>query len=184
MDKAEAKFSNMARRMDAAMLQLLEEKPFASISVTDVCRRAGAHRTTFYSHYNNTLDLLSEIKDQTMQEFYASFEHLPREVSYKSRECLEAYLKFVENNKKLFKVFLENIQLFDCFGILMDIQHDIRGKEKNGKTKRSSAKEMRKQQYELLFIASGVTSIVSHWLETDCKESRSELTDIILDCLN
>lgn len=51
MDKAESKFTNMARRMDAAMLQLLEEKPFNAIIVTDVCKAAGAHRSTFYSHY-------------------------------------------------------------------------------------------------------------------------------------
>lgn len=178
MDKAEAKFSNMAKRMDAALLQLLEEKPFSSITVTDICKAAGAHRTTFYSHYNNTLDLLNEIKDQTMFNFYSSFEHLPQDDSYKSREYLETYLNFVEDNKKLFKVFLENIKLFDGFGMLMDIQNEM-GAQQSSKT----GKGKRKQQYELLFVASGVTSIVSYWLESGCKESRRELVEIIIDCL-
>ena len=126
MDKAESKFTNMARRMDAAMLQLLEEKPFNAITVTDVCKAADAHRSTFYSHYGNTLDLLNEVKDQTMRDFYASFEHLPHDATFADREYLDAYLEFVEEHRRLFRVFLENIKLFDGFGILMNFEDDIR----------------------------------------------------------
>ncbi len=179
MDKAESKFANMARRMDAAMLQLLEEKPFSTITVTDVCKAAGAHRSTFYSHYDNTLALLNEVKDQTMREFYASFEHLPREAALMDRGYLETYLEFVEEHKQLFKVFLENINLLDGFGILMDFEDDVR--------EMSSLKgpqEERTLRYKLLFMASGITSIVSFWLESGCTESRSKLADIILECVN
>lgn len=114
-----------------------------------------------------------------MLDFYASFVHLPQGASYRNREYLETYLKFVEANKKLFKVFLENIKLFDGFGMLMDIQKEIdaQGSNKSGKNKR-------KLQYELLFVASGITSIVTYWLETDCKESKDELIEIILKCLD
>lgn len=177
MDKAESKFANMAKRMDAALIQLLEEKPFQAITVTDVCNVAGAHRSTFYSHYDNTLDLLDEVRDQTMLEFYASFEHLPREAALKDREFLDIYLKFVEEHKQLFKVFLENINLFDGFGILMNLEKDMRDM-----VPAKSTQEERLQRYRLLFMASGITSIVSFWLETGCKESRKELADIILKC--
>ena len=179
MDKAESKFTNMAKRMDEAMIQLLEEKPFSVITVTDVCKAAGAHRSTFYSHYDNTLDLLNEVKDRTMQDFYANFEHLPREVDPKDREYLDIYLRFVEENKQLFRVFLENINLFDGFGILMNLESDI----KNLSPAKDSRQE-RTSRYKLLFMASGITSIVSFWLETGCKESRDELADIILECTN
>ena len=36
-----------------ALAQLLEEKSFQELSVTDICRRAMVHRTTFYAHFND-----------------------------------------------------------------------------------------------------------------------------------
>lgn len=177
MDKAESKFANMAKRMDAALIQLLEEKPFQTITVTDVCNAAGAHRSTFYSHYNNTLDLLNEVRSRTMQDFYASFEHLPRETAMTDRKFLDVYLKFVEEHKQLFRVFLENINLFDGFDILMKFESDMKTF-----TPTKNSKEEQLSRYRLLYMASGITSIVSHWLETGCKESRAELADIILEC--
>lgn len=177
MDKAESKFANMAKRMDAAMVQLLEEKPFQAITVTDVCNAAGAHRSTFYSHYSNTLDLLNEVRDRTMQDFYAGFEHLPREAALTDRAFLDIYLKFVEEHKQLFRVFLENINLFDGYGILMKLENDMQSIS----PAKSSQKE-RISRYKLLFTASGITSIVSFWLESGCKESREELAEIILEC--
>ena len=87
-------------------------------------------------------------------------------------------MRFVEENKQLFRVFLENINLFDGFGILMNLESDI----KNLSPAKDSRQE-RTSRYKLLFMASGITSIVSFWLETGCKESRDELADIILECM-
>ena len=41
-----------------ALAQLLEEKSFQELSVTDICRRAMVHRTTFYAHFNDKQELL------------------------------------------------------------------------------------------------------------------------------
>ena len=177
MDKAESKFANMAKRMDTAMVQLLEEKPFQAITVTDVCNAAGAHRSTFYSHYNNTLDLLNEVRERTMREFNESFQHLPREGAFEDRAYLDAYLQFVEEHKRLFKVFLENINLFDGFEILLGFENEM---QRASHVKASH--EANPSLYKLLFTASGITSIVSFWLESGCKETRSGLADIILEC--
>ena len=41
-----------------ALAQLLEEKSFQELSVTDICRRAMVHRTTFYAHFNDKQELM------------------------------------------------------------------------------------------------------------------------------
>lgn len=176
MDKAEAKFANTAKKMDAALLNLLEKKPFDTITVTDVCREAGVHRSTFYAHYTNTLDLLNEVRDATMREFYASFEHLPQVDAFENREYLDIYLKFVEDHKRLFKVFLQNISLFDGLGILEGFENDIEKMPKKTNSRKNNT-----ERYRMLFTATGITSIVSFWLESGCKESRHELAEIILE---
>lgn len=177
MDKAEAKYANTAKKMDNAMLALLEEKPFDSISVTDVCKAAHVHRSTFYSHYENTRDLLNEVKDTVMADFFANFDHLSRDDGFLTLEYLDAYLSFVEKNKLVFKVFLENLNLFDGYAILLGFEDDMHQMSpgRNNRDKRIA-------RYKLIYLATGVTSIVSYWLEGGCEESRKELINIILEC--
>lgn len=60
MNKSESKYFNTAIKMDKAFLQLLEKKDFEYISVKEICEKAGVNRSTFYLHYDNISDLLSE----------------------------------------------------------------------------------------------------------------------------
>ena len=41
-----------------ALLQLLHKKAFAQISVTEVCRKAGVSRMSFYRHFESREDVL------------------------------------------------------------------------------------------------------------------------------
>ena len=54
------------RLMKDALLELMEEKPFAKISVTEVCARADVNRSTFYAHYQDTAALLCELEDEVL----------------------------------------------------------------------------------------------------------------------
>ena len=42
----------------AALFELMEQKPFDDISVTDLCQKAMIHRTTFYNHFEDKSHLL------------------------------------------------------------------------------------------------------------------------------
>ena len=41
-----------------ALIELMAQQDFESISVKDICERAMVHRTTFYKHYEDKYDLL------------------------------------------------------------------------------------------------------------------------------
>ena len=43
--------------MCAALLQLMEEKPFNRISITEITKKAGVSRVTFYRHYTSKEDI-------------------------------------------------------------------------------------------------------------------------------
>lgn len=72
MNRSESKYFNTARRMDEALLALLEEKDFAYITVREICARAGVNRSTFYLHYENMSDLLRETVEMIDERFRAS----------------------------------------------------------------------------------------------------------------
>ena len=42
-----------------ALISLLEEMPFEEIKISDICDRALINRSTFYSHYQDKYELLS-----------------------------------------------------------------------------------------------------------------------------
>jgi AcrR family transcriptional regulator len=51
-------------RLGDAIIQLIQEKPFASITVQDVLDRAGVGRSTFYVHYTDKDDLfISDVEE-------------------------------------------------------------------------------------------------------------------------
>ena len=49
MNRSESKYFNTARRMDEALLSLLEEKDFAYITVREICARAGVNLALLYA---------------------------------------------------------------------------------------------------------------------------------------
>ena len=75
MNRSESKYFNTARKMDRALLELLEQKDFEYITIKEICALAGVNRSTFYLHYENTRDLLTEATEQMLLDFQ---EYFPR----------------------------------------------------------------------------------------------------------
>lgn len=73
------------RQLAQALAQLLEEQPFQALSVTDICRRAMVHRTTFYAHFNDKQELLVFLLADLERECIAG---LPAEPAQEPRACL------------------------------------------------------------------------------------------------
>lgn len=57
---------NVKKLLADALLELSEEKPLAKISITDIVKRAGAGRQTFYNHFQDKNDLIYWIYKQTL----------------------------------------------------------------------------------------------------------------------
>ncbi|HZU22945.1 MAG TPA: TetR/AcrR family transcriptional regulator [Terriglobales bacterium] len=56
--KTDARVLRTRDRLGDALIALLKERPFRSITVQQVLERAGVGRATFYTHYRNKNDLL------------------------------------------------------------------------------------------------------------------------------
>lgn len=41
-----------------ALMELMKEKDFENLSVSDICDKAGVHRATFYKHFNDKLEFI------------------------------------------------------------------------------------------------------------------------------
>lgn len=60
----------------SALAELIDEKGFNNISVTDLTQRADINRGTFYLHYVDKYDLLERIENEIIQEIEEETKHL------------------------------------------------------------------------------------------------------------
>ena len=69
MRKNESKYFYTAQLMNQALISLLEKKDIDFITVTEVTKKAGVNRATFYLHYDNMCELLEETIENLNKKF-------------------------------------------------------------------------------------------------------------------
>ena len=62
------------QEIQTAFIELLREKPYQSITVTDIAGKAGYARHTFYNHYETKDDLLANLIDSIFDEFFSKLD--------------------------------------------------------------------------------------------------------------
>ena len=71
-EKKEYRSAVRSRRMiNQAFLELLQEKPFEKITVTDIVKRADINRSTFYAHYPDVRGMVEVLMEQTVNRSIA-----------------------------------------------------------------------------------------------------------------
>lgn len=60
--------------LQRSLLCLMQEKPLSEITVTDLCKNARINRNTFYAHYKNLKELLTEMQEHLLRQYCASMD--------------------------------------------------------------------------------------------------------------
>lgn len=88
--------NNTKKTLAEALKLLLEKKPLAKITVSDIIRECGLNRKTFYYHFQDIRDLLKWMLNQEAIERIKSFT-----MAMKFEEGMFFLLKYVEENKHI-----------------------------------------------------------------------------------
>lgn len=166
-------------------MELMESKDFSYISVKEICEKAGVNRSTFYLHYENTSDLLSETLQYTLDSFLKYFtsdvkttlekiKSAPvEELIFVTEEYLIPYLEFIQNNRRIYRAAFEN-KIYEADkkyqGLYKHILEPILARF------HVAAEERR---YISAFYITGINGTVKEWVESGCVESVSEMARLI-----
>ena len=60
----------------SAFTELLKQKPIQSITVKELCEKAGINRGTFYAHYTDLYDLRKQMEAELMDDFQRTVDPL------------------------------------------------------------------------------------------------------------
>lgn len=101
--------------LQSALLDLLAERPFQSISVSDLTKRATLNRSTFYLHYLDKFDLLAKTTrdtfSATINETLPSAENFRleniRHLTAATCDYLETFLKACSPANKPYEPLIE-----------------------------------------------------------------------------
>ena len=190
MNKNENKYFNTAVKMDKALLLLLGKKDFEDITIKEICETAEVNRSTFYLHYDNTLDLLRETTDYVIDNFLSYFSVDTQNITFEFESCkiedlnfftpeyLRPYLTFIKENQSLFKTSLKHFKTMNFEGVynrlIKYIFHPV--------FERFSFPE-KDRIYIIKFYLTGVTAITMEWLDNNCTDEINDIIRIIINCV-
>ena len=185
MNKNENKYFNTAKKMNDALIKLLETKDYEYITIKEICRIASVNRSTFYLHYENMNDLLEETIRSLISSFNSHFKSKENENTIIFKDSLEdlllindenliPYLNFIKENKNIYKVLKNHPELFNANKTYEEMFRKIFVPI----MKRFGLDE-KWHKYLMDFYISGLTSIVFDWVYDDCKIPVQEVSDFI-----
>ena len=186
MKNHESKYFYTASLMNQALISLLEKKDIEFISVTEITKKAGVNRSTFYLHYDNIYELFEETLENLNNEFITSFVgKTPIQINCEknafllTEDYLIPYLKFCKKNKRILKLVHQKPHLFQnekAYKKMYDaIFYPAISQFLQDETQKI---------YNLEFFTQGVTGIIHKWIQLDCATEIEELIKIIKDCIS
>ncbi len=185
MKKNDSKYFYTAQLMDQALLSLLEKKDLEFITITEITKKAGVNRSTFYLHYDNIYELLEECIENADKKFLNSFAvKTPFEIKTKddafllTEEYLIPYLNFCKENKRLLKLAHQKPQLFQNKKAYQKMYDRIFYPAIS-----QFVKEEPQKIYMLEYFTQGVVGIINKWIDLDCETEIDELVQIIKNCI-
>ena len=185
MNKNESKYFNTAKKMNDALITLLETKEYEYITIKEICHIANVNRSTFYLHYSNMNDLLEETIKSLNQSFHSHFKSKENESTIISKENIEdllfinddniiPYLNFIKENKNIYKVLKNHPQLFNVNKI-----YDQTFRKLFVPIMNRFGLDEKWHKYLMDYYISGLTSIILDWVYDDCKIPIQEVSDFI-----
>ena len=170
-----------------ALVELIEEKGFDSISVKDITTRAKINRGTFYAHYQDKYDLMTKCEEEIMLE-----------ISRIAKQNYPAVIATLETDSPNLKPFQLAVLVFEylnenngfmkaVLGPKGDLSFQTRlknfmwktlfGNESNALIKEDSL--LVPAQYLASYLASAHIGVIQQWLNSGRKETPQEMARIL-----
>lgn len=118
--KEDVRVKKTKERLKNTLLSLMKEKNIDKITISEICRLSGINRNTFYQHYSDIHDLLSEIEGGFMESIFSSIRISDDSIN-SVKDIMKVLLETIQRNQDIClllfsdngdKDFLRNILMF------------------------------------------------------------------------
>lgn len=159
------------KRLYKAMGELLEEKAFNEITVTDLTKKAKTTRKTFYTHYQDKIELIEEYQSQLFDMLNDKLKNY----KFLDENYIRTYFEMVDKQDALLKGLMSyqgslEMQNLYCEGM----RHDVMILFANQITDKNQLR------YVSIIVANGLFGVTQEWLLNGKKESPDEMAKLIV----
>lgn len=102
------RIKNTKKRLSEALTEMLEKIPLRSVSIRELCERAGINRTTFYNHYGSQYDLFEEISRRYLDGIAVELAAADGNNRESVQERVAKVLHYLEDHLTLSRLLLNN----------------------------------------------------------------------------
>lgn len=163
-----------------SLIQLLKTEPIATISVKALCEKADINRSTFYAHYQDVFDLLTQIEDEIITGLK----------SYLAKYNYDSETEMIQMTEKLVEFIASEHQA--CVILLSpngqtSFEQKVRALVQTHILKywhQIGFESERVLAYSIAFILSGSIEVIHTWLKTGMKETPQEMANMIVSFIN
>lgn len=101
MKKTDVRVQRTYTLLMTALMELMKEKDFENLSVSDICDKAGVHRATFYKHFNDKLEFIRYCFENQLSGIEIDGlinDPTPENLRVGIRFCIDEIFNFVDKN--------------------------------------------------------------------------------------
>lgn len=176
MEKKEYRSAVRSRKMiRQAFFEILKEKAFEKITVTDVVKKAEINRSTFYAHYPDVMGVVEEIQEEILDYTQNFMKNVNFNDFYENpKPYLNQLIQLVAENKELYRLLMTSSMVAKEMDQLKYIMIDCIIETLDGNDRFQSKFDL---EFATRFFMGGVVDVYTQWLYgvVDC--SLEELTD-------
>lgn len=94
------------RMLKENLLMLLKDQPIQKISVSRLCKASDINRSTFYTYYSSTMDLLESIEDEILDTLEEGLKQFNKENSIS--QLMSSIIDYIGDHKELIRLLFSS----------------------------------------------------------------------------
>lgn len=160
------------------LLELMKEKTFEEIKVSDICSKAMINRSTFYAHYEDKYELLVDFLSNLKEEFAHELNESCKE-NLSIREyyirLISLFLDHIDSKRDVYNSIMVNNRSSIMMDILLSVVNDdiLKRFKENDINLKVPTEVISK------FYLGGVINIGMEWLSNINKYTKEEILDYL-----
>jgi len=177
MNKKDLRVVKTQNILYTTLLDLMKEKTFEEIKVADICNRALINRSTFYAHYADKYELLSEFI-QELKNALTSELKKNKNISNTKEYYLEMIKLFLDHIDEKRDSYLA-IMIHNRNSITMDIIYDVLDHDITSHLQQHNSVEKNKIPSGIIakFYIGAVVNVGIEWLKDGKKYTKEDLME-------
>lgn len=152
------------KKIENAFTECLQNTDINKISVSDICKKTGLNRSTFYANFTDIYDLANKTMEKLENDFNALF---PEYGTFSGHSGAIKMFTHIKENQLLYKTY---------FKLRYDSRHQTLSHQKELALSYFDSKYI---NYHIEFFKNGLNAIIKLWLDNGCAESPEEMAEII-----